>query len=113
MAAPTTTPGMIRRREFGVGTHQCAADDRNQPDQLADRQVDQAAGDDEGLAEGENGECRRLVEDVDEIVRAAERRYREEADKRERHQAEMYLRGARRKLPDAGQIGHCICSSSN
>ena len=99
-----------QRGELGTRLHQQAGDDGDQPDELADGEIDEAAGNDEGLADGEDGERRRLVEHVEEVARIAEPRHRREADAEQRQQPEMDFRALRQGCSNALRNAHCIGS---
>ena len=67
---PAPTPAQQRRARSarsGPPSHEGADQHGDEAEQLADRKIDQAAGDDEGLAEREQRQRRRLVDDVPEV----------------------------------------------
>jgi hypothetical protein len=56
------------QQQVAAAVGEGAGEDDREPEQLADRKIDQAGSDDEGLADRDAAERRRLGDDVGEIV---------------------------------------------
>lgn len=94
-------------RHARLRAHPCAADHGDQTDKLADRQVDQAAGNDEGLPERQDRKRSRLVEHIEEIAGRAEGRNRRDADQQQGRKSEVDFGAAGNARGGASQAWHC------
>jgi hypothetical protein len=75
-----------QRTHAGKGVEHHAGDNRDQPNQLADREVDHATRDDEGLDKRKDSEDCRLLEDVGKVWQRAELWDRGHADQHKGNQ---------------------------
>ena len=115
-ATPTAAPIATMASATGSSSSEPAVGERagqhdDQPEQLADRQIDQPAGDDEGLADRDQAERRRLGDDVGEVVGGGEARNEERARATMRERRQPVDAAVRQRLRAADGAATAISRS--